>query len=396
MAKFIYRRPPYPEYDMEGIESWLEDLAAQGLMLDYNGYVFGFMQFQRHEPKKLKYRLEAIPKKNPYGFKDPPDPEERAQAFYREFGWEYLGQFFDYYIYRSTDENAVELNTDPTLQAVSLDNVRRRNALVLWITIAAIAAACVILLRKGRVVTEIINEGWLSLTLFAAFMLTTVITWSIRHLHIIKLQKKLRKGESLNRDKNWRRGQWLRRLWIILPWLCLAGYHITNAISVTPVVDNALIAAEYQEPLPFATMAEMDFERSYDPQIEQQLSIWYDPLSPTNFFWAENAYMEDPDEVRWFGGIELYWHEAANEWLAEEIIREYLQVQEFYSAYTPVEIEARDYGFDFLAVYQNYYGAHIFIRNGDTVIKAIFTVHTWGENDNLYPLWLDLMAEKLA
>ena len=40
---FYYRRPPYPYYDIEGIESWLEDLADEGLLLDKDGYVFGYM-----------------------------------------------------------------------------------------------------------------------------------------------------------------------------------------------------------------------------------------------------------------------------------------------------------------------------------------------------------------
>ena len=50
MAQYVYRRPPYSYYDIEGIESWLEDLITDGLWLDKNGYVFGFMQFRPGTP----------------------------------------------------------------------------------------------------------------------------------------------------------------------------------------------------------------------------------------------------------------------------------------------------------------------------------------------------------
>lgn len=396
MAKYIYRRPPYPEYDIEGIESWLEDLAAKGLMLDKDGYVFGFMQFQRREPKKLKYRLEAIPKRNPFGFKDAKDPDEKALTLYSEFGWEYLGQFFDFYIYRSLAENAVELNTDPAIQSMTLGNVKRRSAYVFWgITAIAVLACCAILF-EGRIISSIINESWLPLTFFAAYLVTAPLTFLIGYLHIVNLQKKLERGEPLSRNKNWRKGRFLRRLWIALPLLLLLSMNFANAYTVDPIVDNALDPAAYQEPLPFVTMAEMAPNREYVPDAEKRLSVWYNPLSPQNIFWAESASLEDPNEVRWFGGMEIYYHETANEWIAEKLIEDYLQVQANYKAYDPVPISAEEYGFDFLEIYQTYYGAFLYIRDGNIVIKAFSYVHTWDENDHLYPLWLELLAEKMA
>ena len=111
MAQYVYRRPPYPYYDMEGIESWLEDLITDGLWLDHEGYVFGLMQFRPGTPKKLKYRLEPIEKQSFLYLGQPKPPSDKALELYEEFGWEYLGTFYDFYIYRSMDENAVELIT---------------------------------------------------------------------------------------------------------------------------------------------------------------------------------------------------------------------------------------------------------------------------------------------
>ena len=143
MAQYVYRRPPYPAYDIEGIESWLEDLIADGLWLDPDGYVFSFMQFQPGTPKKLKYRLEPIEKLRIIG-QTPPPPTE-ALELYKEFGWEYLGIFYDYYIYRSLEEASVEMNTDPALQAMALRHVRRRSGIQL-----AAALSIPILFRVGN------------------------------------------------------------------------------------------------------------------------------------------------------------------------------------------------------------------------------------------------------
>ena len=147
MAQYVYRRPPYPYYDMEGIESWLEDLITDGLWLDHDGYVFGMMQFRPGTPRKLKYRLEPIEKQTFLYLGQPDPPSEKALTLYEEFGWEYLGTFYDFYIYRSLEENAVELNTDPTLQAQALRHVRRRSGILLGCMLAVVAV-CIARVRS--------------------------------------------------------------------------------------------------------------------------------------------------------------------------------------------------------------------------------------------------------
>ena len=57
--KTYYRLTPCPAYDVEGMESWLEDLAEKGLFLTRDGFFCGFGFFHREEPRKVKYRLQA-------------------------------------------------------------------------------------------------------------------------------------------------------------------------------------------------------------------------------------------------------------------------------------------------------------------------------------------------
>ena len=55
--KYVSRFPPCPLYDVEGIESWLEDLAKQGLILTKAGLFCGFAEFEQTDPKPMRYRL---------------------------------------------------------------------------------------------------------------------------------------------------------------------------------------------------------------------------------------------------------------------------------------------------------------------------------------------------
>ena len=60
MAKTVKRcLIPCAMWDMERLESWLEDMAAKGLILEKDGFFLGFLSFIKAEPQNLAYRLEA-------------------------------------------------------------------------------------------------------------------------------------------------------------------------------------------------------------------------------------------------------------------------------------------------------------------------------------------------
>lgn len=129
----VYRLPPCPAYDIEGTESWLSDLAEEGLFLEKDGFLFGFASFRRGEGKQRRYRLEAAPQ--PTGlFSDQDRPDEEAEELSRLAGWEYIASRGDFYIFATDDPQAAELNTDPQVQALALENVRRRQRQTLFPT----------------------------------------------------------------------------------------------------------------------------------------------------------------------------------------------------------------------------------------------------------------------
>ena len=66
----LFRLPPCPPYDVEATESWLEDMAAQGWMLEKDSIFLGVAAFDKAEPASVRYRLGAPPR--PVGALDHP------------------------------------------------------------------------------------------------------------------------------------------------------------------------------------------------------------------------------------------------------------------------------------------------------------------------------------
>ena len=406
MAQYIYRRPPYPAYDIEGIESWLEDLAADGLLLDPDGYVFGTMQFQPAAPRRLKYRLEAIPNRKFFEFNAPKAANEKAQTLYREFGWEYLGIFQDFYIYRSMDESPVELNTDPTIQAHTLQSLRK-NTFAQFLLFSALVIVGILWahLREPLLMRFVFN-GWQRTLLFLAFMAIWPIYLFLAYLHLTRIQKQLTSGIELKRNKNWRKGRFLRRFLLALPMLLYLGLGIGNIAANNPIWDYQLRPEDYPQSLPFVSLAEMDPRREYEPDIEPQLSFWETPLTPSNYYWHEYAYLNHPEQERWYGGLTVYYHEAVNEDVAKRLFTIYTHQQDEVlvpdwapgATYTSEELDATAYGFDQIKLYHSM-GADVFyLRNDNIVLKAIVNVHIWGNNADEYlsEPWLLKMTELLA
>ena len=74
----IYRLPPCPAYDVEGMESWLTDMARRGWFLAKDGIFAGVATFESGTPCNAQYRLEAAQKSNSIWAEDggEPDPEQ--------------------------------------------------------------------------------------------------------------------------------------------------------------------------------------------------------------------------------------------------------------------------------------------------------------------------------
>lgn len=117
-VKHKYCTAPCPDYDIVGTEQWLEEMAEKGWLLEKDGQWLGWFDFAVCEKKKVRYRIQVTERRD--------EPDDEAVELAEKYGWDYVTRRGDFYIWRSEDENARELNTDSELQAMMVNLLRKR------------------------------------------------------------------------------------------------------------------------------------------------------------------------------------------------------------------------------------------------------------------------------
>lgn len=101
----IKKTLPYYVYQIDAIESWLDDQASKGLFLQERRFG-SIMCFQQDTPKPVRYRIDV---KRNLGYAG----EKERIAAYAEMGWEYVCDLTPQLdVYCCADPDAPELNTD--------------------------------------------------------------------------------------------------------------------------------------------------------------------------------------------------------------------------------------------------------------------------------------------
>ena len=119
----VIRILPCASFDIESVESWLTDMAGEGLYLERQGNYFGLFHFRRGEPRALPYRLvsslESTSILQQSRINGTPPPQE-ALDLAAHYGWEYVAFMDGFFVYRGTTEHPREMETDRTLQAAAI------------------------------------------------------------------------------------------------------------------------------------------------------------------------------------------------------------------------------------------------------------------------------------
>ena len=96
----------------------------QGLFLSKDdGFFLGLACFETGNPKRVRYRLGAVPKEKAFSEFD--EKKQAAIALAEEMGWEFVAEWKEFLIYRCDDAHLPELNTDPAVQALSFKRVQK-------------------------------------------------------------------------------------------------------------------------------------------------------------------------------------------------------------------------------------------------------------------------------
>ena len=408
-VKYAYRLPPCPAYDVTGTERWLSEMSRRGLHLAPDGFAFGIVSFERGDAAEAIYRLEAIPK---VGFFDDGDtPDEEAVELAAEYGWEYVGRRGEFYIYRTADGDARELNTDPRVQALAMKAVRSRQRwalldILFWLLIYPLAQNGALLYRTP-LLSSLTFGTWL--TLFSVAMIVWYCVRAIvRAVSLERLYRRLSRGEMADNDRSNAPSRVRRhrivsvaRVTLTLFWIVLVAIRTLNLMAETDEVTLGEYLASGGE-IPFATVTELAETQGEVSDFRPTMSAfgntvrtWSDPLASVNMDYCEitEAVLADGRTVT--GGLYVEYHEAANERIAAALAREHYRFDRRKKNHEPLTLSS-SIPADIVYVYRdNLHMPTVILQKGNRVIRASF--HRYSESTEI-PLeaWAQAVAESIS
>ena len=377
---------PCPSYDIAGTEGWLEEMAGEGWLLAPESLFGIWATFEARDPgdtRPVRYRLDAAGEPTGWIFGSSRPDEEKVQS-YREMGWEYVTFHGEFYLYRSFNREAEELNTDPAVQAIALKKVGSKMkgqlfSLIFWLVLYPLAGL------GGYLLTAALLLGTPFFAIFTLSFLLSVYCNLRGILHLRKVRRQLRSGEPLRAAirprKKIRRYQalWITDLLLTAAWVMMAaGYWIAdlNGSFTHPLSD-------YLQQIEVPTMASLAADGSplYDNQIVQDtgtVDVHEDFLLGTLYSIRETGSFTLPDGRVFNGGLYIDYLEAASPWIARTVAQEYARYDRWDDWKNILWRDQRlaglplpDLGVDYAAAYTGLFPT-ILLAEGDRMVKVYF------------------------
>lgn len=387
------RFAPCPEYDVECMESWLEDMARQGLILD--GEFFRVYFFRQSPPVEVRYRLEAAAKSisifDDYGG----NPSPELLQISREFGWEYVTSGRDFYIFTSTDAQTREMNTDVTVHAMTLDVVRKRersNVLALALNIFL----QIVFVQKGflSLASNMGSQVYFSMLFL---LLWTAFNQLQKIKHVRELRSRLHEGETLSRKLNWQQKGKRNKLKTIL-YVAFVGYFFASwlwtwYLEASGAFRYNMIA--YHEPLPIATLQDLSPSAEFvfdDFGVGNTITVKQDWLAPQIISFHQTGSLRKDGDIVFKGGLVVDYFYTKSPWLAKQMADELLRKARL-EAKSFEELPAPVLNVDSVSAFRAIFPTIILLK-GSQVVKVVL-YQSMEQNQWTMQEWAEVFANSL-
>ena len=365
---------PCSYLDIEGFQSWLEDLSAKGYLLSNHAYTRHTYLFHRISPLKTRYRLTPVSDRLE-DWNERPDTEK--QTLSEAFGWDYVCTVDGFHIYRSYNEEDRELNSDPDVLAESLRLLKRKAILAaLSVVIAPVLFLMLLMLLvgPGYIWRYLVGNGIMLFAGCGLLCLFTTCKGINRLFKLLKLSRLLRSRKLPIRYKDWKKGA--RRFRFNRSVTYTIGFILIFLVTMVRLSDQPRRTQPFPADsgtLPFVTV--LDLAEKSDFQSAERLDAgwlipWSQPFARSNYecFEAVDVIAQDGTPGRFT--FELFYHELNSGWLADRLTEEY--VKEAQSTGTAVDAPSPA-GADLAYFFEDDNGLPTAVlRRGNTVIKISF------------------------
>lgn len=274
-----YKLTPCSIYDVPATETWLSDLAQQGMHLRKTGR--DIFSFQKGEKSDTKYRLEPIPKD--WGC----EPDDDMKEAYEQAGWEFVTVCSkSFFIWRSIRADAKELHSDPLVHSTAYEHLCARlfksavqNIILIFGFLAIFI--CGMLLSPQPVTLFLASP---SFPLLIAFEFLCSIQ-AVRHtLSLHRLKHSLAEGLPAPHHKGYKKRLWLRRtfsicisaLWLIIVSMPLFVF-ILNWNRTTSEIDI---------PLPYLPLDQLEQSEDFSWHKDTYIKDGADAFNHVSYSWT--------------------------------------------------------------------------------------------------------------
>lgn len=236
--------------DIPALESWLEDLAQEGLFpLSFNGY---YAKFREGKPQKMAYRIE-VPK---YYQAEPP---KAMRETYEEFGWQFVCSMWQYYLFASAEECPIEPHTDPLVQAELLEDAHRDSKQAFLAGCGVFFVFLILCALMTWAQLDAFLRGFSLLhCLLVMFTFSFGIGWDASRMRTqSRLRRRLAAGVPMEHRKDYRRALRVQPMLVLLILLMC----FTPLLSATASILNRpreYVSSELPSPLPCLPLAEVE------------------------------------------------------------------------------------------------------------------------------------------
>lgn len=355
---------PCSLYCTDKIESWLEEMAAEGYVF-YTFSKFDYAVFTKDKPQKIHYRL-CMKGKN----KD----EAEMHKLMRKYGWERADEIKNLIVFSSQDPKPFETDDECKLSFLRDKAIKYRSKqnIISVISPLLIIASYIFF---NDIAIDAVNFG-IGALLAPISMIFFLIAWQIIETIDIRIYKK-----HIS-DKN----SYIKNTGKINLVLSVAKYISVAAIflsliltAASPNASNDIIydSVDENENPPFATVEDFvtgNATKKGDPETDPGAIYrkWSNAVSKSNYYWHENGDFLHSDGTIENISIIVSYHEASNPILAKHLIWDYYWDDKATKITSDVN-KISGYDIDYGLTYHNWGYLVVIAQKGNTIIKAEFS-----------------------
>ena len=374
----VRRLVPVDFLDLDGIELWLEDMAAKGLHFQKFGTFFA--QFRPGDPAKVRWHAEPTTERQR-------DAVPAPVLDCGELGWTYAGKIGYLALFRTADPDAPEFHTDPVAQSYTLDRLTKRLTRFVWLLLAMMAALVAFqvwarldsafgpvlsLVRFGSLYTNLVTLADVALILY--------FSWEVWGL--CRLRRRLRAGIPHQRPGCWRHTGLVRQGYTLLLSIAALVQIGSTAAYFAGVTKWDLDLSDLDRPAPVLSLAELEGD-GYTTEpfgypgyegLDLDNYISYDGRPLARIYEGRQAGTVD-GERRY---LEMEWYDLTLPFLAGPLLKDLMDYELYDLRYVPKRYAVEELsvpGFDQLVVAEDldYGGQQLFARLGNRVVCLDYT-----------------------